>query len=416
MTDHALRLLRENPPLAELAAFPFGFDLDRARHVEDVRLASGGPLEPVAGDDSGGTYFVCGDGSLLYADSEGSAGVIGAGVDEALEIMVGLPAWQDCLHLSPQDSAEVILADVQEAEDDVRESYSIDEERAELRTALGFADRSPVELIALLHAALLRTEPHFVLLNAEEGLAYRLLDEHPRPPLWEQLGPVETGTDPASEPLRKWTGLALDRGLTEPARVALIRHLDEIHLNQGLLRDPGAPDRLDTSPLEWLAADFTRLGDVDQALRARRLHAALQETVPERVVSRLALAGLERRAGRLPDAVRSLADVRQALTPREETAPPPGLFEVEDPPAGGPPADGLLADGPLADWARSPLGRAVAEEHLALAGALADAGSAAEAGAVLAEGEAIRGELPQAVAESLRELAEGTARRVGGVS
>ena len=68
MTERALRLLRQDPRLAELAAFPFAFDLSRADHVEEVRLASGGPLEPVAGDDSGGTYFVCGDGSVLYAE------------------------------------------------------------------------------------------------------------------------------------------------------------------------------------------------------------------------------------------------------------------------------------------------------------------------------------------------------------
>lgn len=93
MSDHALRLLRETPRLAELAAFPFDFDLDRADHCEDVRLASGGPLEPVAGDDTGGTYFVCADGSVLYADSEGRAGIIGNSVDEALETVIGLPGW-----------------------------------------------------------------------------------------------------------------------------------------------------------------------------------------------------------------------------------------------------------------------------------------------------------------------------------
>ena len=91
MTDHALRLLRQDPRLADLAAFPFAFDLRRAELGEPVRLASGGPLEPVAGDDTGGTSFVCADGSVLYADSEGSAGGVGSSVDEALEVLIGLP-------------------------------------------------------------------------------------------------------------------------------------------------------------------------------------------------------------------------------------------------------------------------------------------------------------------------------------
>ncbi|MFD8419958.1 hypothetical protein [Streptomyces sp. NPDC059466] len=187
MTDRALRLLRENPHLAELAAFPFSFDLGRAVHGEEVRLASGGPLEPIAGDDTGGTYFVCGDGSVLYASSEGSAGVIGDSVDEALEVLVGLPGWHDHLRLAPSDGEEEILAAVARTEEEIRESYGIDAERSELRAGLGLPERSPVELVGLLHAALLRTEPDFLLLGAEEGGAHDLLDPHPRPPLWETV-------------------------------------------------------------------------------------------------------------------------------------------------------------------------------------------------------------------------------------
>ncbi|MFF4460749.1 hypothetical protein ACFY13_14450 [Streptomyces mirabilis] len=187
MSDHALRLLREQPHLAELAAFPFNFDLTRADHGEAVRLASGGPLEAVAGDDTGGTYFVCGDGSMLYADSEGSAGIIGNSVDEALEVLVGLPGWHDYLGLAPADGEEKIRAAVAETEEEIREYHGIDDERTELRAGLGLPERSPVELIGLLHAALLRTEPDFLLLNAEEGGAHDLLDRHPRPPLWEAV-------------------------------------------------------------------------------------------------------------------------------------------------------------------------------------------------------------------------------------
>ncbi|MEU6338338.1 hypothetical protein ABZ839_28665 [Streptomyces cellulosae] len=67
MNDHALRRLRQDGCLAELAARSLGFDRDWAAHghVEEVRLSSGGPLEVVAGDDTGGTYFVCADGSVL---------------------------------------------------------------------------------------------------------------------------------------------------------------------------------------------------------------------------------------------------------------------------------------------------------------------------------------------------------------
>ncbi|MFF9281711.1 hypothetical protein [Streptomyces griseosporeus] len=179
MTDHALRLLRRDRRLAELAAYPFDFDVDRAAHghVEPVRLASGGALEVVAGDDTGGTYFVCEDGSVLHATSEGEAGIIGASVDEALEIIIGLA------------EAEEYDEDEEDEEDECAAGQRrlLEEARAELRAALGFPQRSREELEDLLRTALLRTEPDFLLLNAEEHHAYRLLDSYPRPPLWETV-------------------------------------------------------------------------------------------------------------------------------------------------------------------------------------------------------------------------------------
>ncbi|MEV5952380.1 hypothetical protein AB0M11_01145 [Streptomyces sp. NPDC051987] len=277
MTDHCLRLLRQHRRLAELAAFPFNFDLDRAAdgHAEPVRLASGASLEAVAGCDTGGTYFVCADGSLLYADSEGSAGTLGSSVDEALEILIGLPGWRDCLHLTPADGEAAILARVTGIEEEMREYYGIDAERAELRAALGLSDRSPVELLGMLHTALLRTEPDFLLLNAEEGCAYDLLDPHPRPPLWDSVRHEVPG-DPADEPLSTWIRLAAEQGMTELARVALIRRLDEMSMDQSSLLRPGSRKELDLSPLPWLAEEFERLGDLPQAERARGLHARLQ--------------------------------------------------------------------------------------------------------------------------------------------
>ncbi|SDK29627.1 hypothetical protein [Streptomyces indicus] len=487
MTEQALALLRREPRLAALAAFPFNFDLGRAAHghVEEVRLASGGALEVLAGDDTGGTFFRCADGSVLYASSEGDAGIIGSTVDEALDILTGLPGWGAYVRLSPADGAEAVRAAVEETEEELREYYGIDDERAELRTALGFPDRSPLELVGLLHAALLRTEPGFVLLNAEEGRAYRLLDDHPRPPLWEAVlasgradlaalrngdgeravwqgvaeDPVrrrlvlraaqfdradedlpllrrliryETGssmtdelrlaavligrhgraedlplldevrgtdfdtacglseirelsdgaalrqwaremddamfgTDPAGESLFTWTELATAQGLTEHARIPLIRRLDAIELDQGLLRDPGNPGRLVADRLNSLVYAFEELGDLAQALRARRLYAALQESAWDRVSTLYDLAALERRAGELDAAVRSLSSVRAVL---------------RDP-----------GDESLRYWERINLGRFIVREHDELAGALADAGRTALAAEVAEAAEELRAQL-----------------------
>ncbi|MDX3451071.1 hypothetical protein PV396_03760 [Streptomyces sp. ME02-8801-2C] len=505
MTDHALRLLRQSRSAAELAAFPFEFDLDRADHAEEVRLASGGPLTPVAGDGTGGTYFLCADGSVLYADSEGSAGIIASSADEALETVIGLPGWHDYLDLSPADGMEKILARIAETEEEIRADYDIDAERAELRAQLGLPERSPVELIGMLHTALLRTEPDFLLLNAEEGGAYERLDRHPRPPLWEPVlaqgradltalragegpaawdavardplrrrlalraaqfdraaddlgllrhlvryeaqssmtdelrlgavlvglhglaedlpllhevrdtdfdtvcglsdlpGPGDSGadlrrwaletdasmfgTDPSDEPVFTWTDLARDQGMTEVARVALIRRLDEIELGQHLLRRPdGAADALDTSPLRALGRGFEELGDTFQALRAQRLFAALQDTAWARVSARLTQARLERELGLLPQATATLATLRAVLTDPRDTS--------------------------LRLWHGVNLGRFIAEEHYALTRALADADLPEETRTLLAASDAILGELSGNASMGVRELAEDTAERV----
>ncbi|MEV6792063.1 hypothetical protein AB0M87_08715 [Streptomyces sp. NPDC051320] len=188
VSGHAIGLLRAQPVPAELAARSFGFDLDRAGRGEAVRLASGASLDPLAGDGAGGAYFVCGGGPVLYASAAGAAGLIGADPDEALEMLIGLPAWRDLLQLAPGAGERQLLAAVAESEKELRARVpDLDAGRSELRDALGFAERSPVELVARLHTALLRTEPGHVLLDTATGRAHGLLDPHPRTPLRETV-------------------------------------------------------------------------------------------------------------------------------------------------------------------------------------------------------------------------------------
>ena len=188
VSGYAIGILTAQPALAEVAAHSFGFDLRLAGQGEAVRLASGASLEPLAGDDTGGRYFVCGGGPVLYTSSDGEAGVIGAGLDEALEILVGLPTWRELLHLSLTADERQLLAGLAESEKAMRAFFpDLDARRAELRGALGFAGRSATELIGQLHSALLRTEPDHVLLTSADGFAHPLLGPHPRTPLRETV-------------------------------------------------------------------------------------------------------------------------------------------------------------------------------------------------------------------------------------
>lgn len=183
MTDRVLRLLRARPELAAVAAFPFDFDLDRADHVEDVHLASGASLEPIAGDDTGGTYFLCGGTAVLYASSEGDAVLMGDSVSEALEILVRLP-WY-CENISGDLDEDGLRAEIDAADEEAREEFApeLDTQRAALRTGLGLPDRPLTELVAMRDAAADRTEPDHLLLNSRELRAYRLPGAPHRPPL-----------------------------------------------------------------------------------------------------------------------------------------------------------------------------------------------------------------------------------------
>ncbi|TGB14665.1 hypothetical protein [Streptomyces sp. MZ04] len=178
MTDRVLELLRSRPDLAELAAFPFNFDVSRAYHVEDVHLASGASLEPIAGDDTGGTYFLCADQAVLHASSEGDAVLIADSVGEALEMLVRLPEW--CEGLTAELDEEGLRTQVRAGDDEAREEFApeLDAQRAALVSGLGLPDRPLVELFALTESAAGRTEPDHVLLNSPDLCAYRLHESY----------------------------------------------------------------------------------------------------------------------------------------------------------------------------------------------------------------------------------------------
>lgn len=497
--DHALRLLRQRPDLAGLAVYPFNFDLGRAEHVEDVRLASGAPLQAVAGDDTGGTFFVCANGEVLYAGSEGEAGLIGDSLDEALETLIGLPYWQDYAGLDPQADDAALAAAVAETEEEIREYYGpdLDADRTALLAGLGLRRLPQTELIRRLHRALLRTEPDFLLLNAEEGCAYTLLDRLPRPPLWQTVlapgqadlallrtdparwsdvaadparratvlraaqydrqaadlpllrvllrhearyGPTEElrlaavlvglhgqaedhallqslreadydvyhllggfpdapeelsrwaaefddsnhGEDPEDEHALTWAELARRQGRTEPARTTLIRLLDDAGPRDALL-------------LGRLAHELEELGDFTQAARARSLHASLQDDPWQRGSALADLASLQRRAGDVETAWRSLQRAVSTLD-----APPAS-------PATDQPASDLglpeTMPRPSRTWRELGLGLRVAEEHFLVTRAAADAALPTVAHASLTAGTTLLQQLPRPT-ERLHQLAQ----------
>uniref|UniRef100_A0AAU2JYX3 Tetratricopeptide repeat protein n=1 Tax=Streptomyces sp. NBC_00049 TaxID=2903617 RepID=A0AAU2JYX3_9ACTN len=497
--DSVLTVLRRHPDLARLAAGSFDFDLDRAEHVEEVRLASGAPLRAVAGDDTGGTYFTCADGAVLYASSEGGAGLIGAGMDEALEILFGLPGWHDYTDLDLAADDEALEAVFNRTEDEIRGSYGpeLDADRSALLSGLGLRRLPRRELLHRLQESLLRTEPEFLLVNADEGCAYALLDRLPRPPLWQAVlapgradlarmradrtcwdaiandpvrratvlraaqydrqpgdlqllrvllqqeavhsGPTEElrlavvlvglhgktedhallrslresdpdfhfllggfpdsargltqwaadfdesnyGPDPHDEFDLTWTALARRQGRTELARAALIRILDDTGPRDGAL-------------LGLLANELNALGDLGQAIRARRLLASLQDDAGRRGSALVHLASLQRRHGEVEAAWQSLQRAVALL----DGPPPP-------PPTDQPAFDLDLPEPPCRTftWRELGLGVMVTEEHFLIAQAAVSLGLHDVAQEALRSGKTMLDGLSHPT-ENLRQAAE----------
>ncbi|MGI5508831.1 hypothetical protein [Streptomyces sp. CA-106131] len=179
-SDNAiLDSIRKDSELAELLWNVCEFDLSRGDHGEPVRLSSGLALEGVAGDFTGGTFFLCGDPQrtrpVLYASSEGQAGLIGQSLAEALEIMVGLPSWWDCLKFSGGGDLAVMRTAAEHlGQDELGDEPELGAQRAHLATALGMELRPVPILLVRLHDAVSATTPDFVL-TVETGETYESL-------------------------------------------------------------------------------------------------------------------------------------------------------------------------------------------------------------------------------------------------
>ncbi|WP_242547125.1 hypothetical protein [Amycolatopsis sp. MtRt-6] len=165
--------IRKSARAATLLRDVFDFDIARLDPVEPVRPASGGELRAIAGDASGGTFFVCDDGPVLYASSEGGAGIIATDVAGLLRLIVGVPTWQDVVPAAPGLDA---MRDAFGSSYAEMSSYEprIDEARAEITAELELGPATVEEVLASLSRCLTELSPGYVLLN-ENGDEYEPL-------------------------------------------------------------------------------------------------------------------------------------------------------------------------------------------------------------------------------------------------
>ena len=166
-----LRRISENTDLSAFLAEIPEFDVNRREPGDQPQLTSGSALHMIAGDFTGGAFYLCGDEAsaqpVVYASSEGEAGVIAPSLAEALELLIGLPYWRDCLtyssngNLDTMQSAAALLQ--QDLSEDRPEADAAQSHAAQL---IGLTRRPVPELVRRLHTAVSSAEPEFAFSDA----------------------------------------------------------------------------------------------------------------------------------------------------------------------------------------------------------------------------------------------------------
>jgi hypothetical protein len=159
VTDRRLLdMIHGTPWIADLLTW-FDFEVARAADgpIQPVTLASGEPLEAIAGDGTGGSFLLVGTGDLrpvLYVGSECEGGLVARNLRDALALVVGVSSLHDATTIpAEQNDGRDLHAFLGRTDAEIREDHpELDANRDRLRSALGLA---PVdgELLRSLQAA-----------------------------------------------------------------------------------------------------------------------------------------------------------------------------------------------------------------------------------------------------------------------
>lgn len=123
--------------------------------------------ELVGTDAADGEFVLCESRALatrplLYASSEGQAGVIAVSLQDGISIIVDLPYWHDCLKFSGRGQLAEMQRVVPLAESDLlAERPQIASSRQALRTLLGLSQLP--EPIRVLHSAVTELSAHYAV-------------------------------------------------------------------------------------------------------------------------------------------------------------------------------------------------------------------------------------------------------------
>jgi hypothetical protein len=136
-------MIHDTPWIADLLTW-FDFEVARAADgpILPVTLASGEPLEAIAGDSTGGSFLLVGTGDprpVLYVGSECEGGLIARSLRDALALIVGVSSLHDATTVpAEQNNGRDLHNWLDSADVEIREDHpELDANRDRLRSALG---------------------------------------------------------------------------------------------------------------------------------------------------------------------------------------------------------------------------------------------------------------------------------------
>jgi hypothetical protein len=169
-----LRRIAAAPALSGLLREMVDFDVEDLESADGstARLSSGESLHVIACDGAAGRFFLVGGQArlrpVLYADSEGSAGLVGSSVPSALATMVALPNWRDLLSFSGGGDVGQMRRAQAGLEEGVRRRHpDLDGLQATLVSELGLV--LPDDPVMALWDSVRATDPDVVFIDDADG-------------------------------------------------------------------------------------------------------------------------------------------------------------------------------------------------------------------------------------------------------
>lgn len=174
-----LRKISASSDISEMMNWPIDFNVTNQIDDSWFTLLPNSSKQSIAQDGTGGIYALVGDGdgedrSVLFVSSEGQTGLIAATLAEALQLIIALPYWRDCLKFSGGGNLEEMQRVVPYLEKDIHEDTpDIDTIRNKLFKELNLI--KPVNALAKLHNQLVEASSSFQILGEDDSAFTNLL-------------------------------------------------------------------------------------------------------------------------------------------------------------------------------------------------------------------------------------------------